>query len=209
MNNERSGEFQKVADELAELAELVSPTSRRGDLDGAQVDRKTLTIHGASFLIVDWLERNRTPAHADRFLQRVGAVLQEVREFMKSPSQQLPEEPLPGLFLAAHARRTARYVQEWADEIVGAKKKPQENRLTKAKQRRKCPPRTSPTEKQQEAWLLYKRELSYKAVGERLGITATAAGKRIRAAKEIIERASRSVRASQKLPTDDRGQVST
>jgi len=132
-----------------------------------------------------------------------------VEEFLKSPSQRLPEELYPGMFVAAHARRIARYLEHWADEIAGAKKKPHDDHPTKTKQGRKRLPRTRPTKKQQDAWVLHQRGLSHREVGRQLGISGTAAGKRIRGAQKVIERVSRSVRPRQKLPTDDRSQVST
>jgi DNA-binding CsgD family transcriptional regulator len=82
---------------------------------------------------------------------------------------------------------------------------PVQPRRPKSKRKRKRKSRITPTEKQMEAYRLHCGGLPYVEIGEQLGISAAAVGKRVRAAKKLIDKYSRSVRA-QRLPRDRRGQ---
>ncbi len=96
-------------------------------------------------------------------------------------------------------------------KLLGTPKRQQQlgqivrRRGPKARLKRKRQPRTTPTEKQMEAYLLHYGGQTYVQIGERLDISAAAVGKRVRAAKKLIAKYSRSVRA-QRLPRDRRGQ---
>ena len=76
----------------------------------------------------------------------------------------------------------------------------------KASKRRKRKPRTVPTSKQFKALALRLEGLSFDEIGKRLGISQEAARKRVLRAEKIHNVSGRSVRATQDVPTDRRGQ---
>lgn len=77
----------------------------------------------------------------------------------------------------------------------------------RGRQVRRKTDRSVPTSKQTEAYSRHLKGESYAEIGKALGISATAAGKRVLAAKKILDRRPKSVSARRTLPKDHRGQT--
>jgi len=140
--------------------------------------------------IVKHRVRDRAKHHR-QFINRVFAdVEKDICENEKQDISNTRVRPALGVF---HPNRTHR-VQNV------------EPKLAKAPKRRKRKRRETPTAKQLEAQALRLRGLSFKEIGEQLGITQEAARKHVLRAEEILKGNGRSARASQNLPSDPRGQ---
>lgn len=97
--------------------------------------------------------------------------------------------------------------QGFKPEEVGVLPLHKGSKRTGKKRKRKRPPRDAPTNKQFEAYALHLRGLSYSAIGAQLGISATAAGNRVKGAKAILDRGKgKSVKPKQTMPKDRREQ---
>ncbi|HRW55106.1 MAG TPA: hypothetical protein P5081_19720 [Phycisphaerae bacterium] len=108
---------------------------------------------------------------------------------------------------AEHERKRSQQTtpREIEIEIAERNQRPKKANKKPARRQRRRAPRESVTARELEAYSLRQNNLSYREIGEQLGISASAAGKLVRSARRIVDRRSRSVQ-TRAMPTDHRGQ---